>query len=96
VKALARARRDCSGAGRGSWANRRSFSASTHGAERTARQLADRVNSSACQLGGLKFAIAWLKTPTRDLGSRSTIDVLKTNFDVAIIHIDGRLAVTPD
>jgi hypothetical protein len=50
---------------RGSWANCRNFCASTQRRQAFSLgplQLVDRVNSIAGQVGGLKYAIAWLKT----------------------------------
>jgi uncharacterized protein (DUF2384 family) len=57
------------------------------------------VNDLAVELGGLKFAIAWLKTPTRELGDRSPIEVLEGDdnaFATAIGFIDDFLKAVPD
>jgi hypothetical protein len=61
-----------------------------------ALQIVDRLNSLAGALGGLKFAIAWLKTPSPELGNISALDALATRFDVGITHIDGWLTMQPD
>jgi len=60
-----------------------------------ALQLVDRVNTLAGELGGLKFALAWLKTPTPELGGRSAMDLSSAartaTFEVALGHIDSFL-----
>jgi DNA-binding protein HU-beta len=61
-----------------------------------ALRLVDRVNSLAGQMGGLKYAIAWLKTPSHELGEISVLDALEQRFDVGITHIDGWLTMQPD
>jgi hypothetical protein len=65
-----------------------------------ALQLVDRVNTLAGELGGLKFALAWLKTPTPELGGRSAMDLITSgedrDFEVALGHIDSFLMADPD
>jgi hypothetical protein len=65
-----------------------------------ALQLIDRINSLAYLFGGLRFAIAWLKTPTPELGNCSTMDLITAgddrSFEVALDFIDRRVRLTPD
>jgi hypothetical protein len=68
-------------------------------AQRRALAFVDRVNDLAVELGGLKFAIAWLKTPTRELGDHSPLEVLEGDdkaFATAIGFIDDFLKAVPD
>ncbi len=68
-------------------------------AQRRALTFVDRVNDLAGELGGLKFAIVWLKTPMRDLGGRSALEALEGNdaaFNTAIGFIDDFLNAVPD
>jgi hypothetical protein len=68
-------------------------------AQRRALTLVDRVNDLAAELGGLKFAIVWLKTPMRELGDRSAIEVLSGGddaFAMGIGFIDDYLNAVPD
>jgi hypothetical protein len=68
-------------------------------AQRRALTFVDRVNDLAGELGGLKFAIVWLKTPMRDLGGRSALEALEGNdaaFATAIGFIDDFLNAVPD
>lgn len=65
-----------------------------------ALQIVSRLSSLAEQLGGTKFAVAWLNTPTPDLGEKSAIDLITggddRGFDVALKHIDSYLMMDPD
>ncbi len=68
-------------------------------AQRRALTFVDRVNDLASELGGLKFGIAWLKTPMCDLGGRSALEALEGNdaaFATAIGFIDDFLNAVPD
>jgi hypothetical protein len=68
-------------------------------AQRRALTLVDRVNDLAGELGGLKFAIVWLKTPMRELGGRSALEALAGTddaFATAIGFIDDFLNAVPD
>ncbi len=68
-------------------------------AQKRALILVDRVNDLADQLGGLKFAVAWLKTPMRGLGGRTALQALEGNddvFETAIGFIDDFLKAVPD
>ncbi len=62
--------------------------------------LVDRVNSLAGELGGIKFAVAWLNTPTPELGGKSAMHLITSgedrSFDIALGHIDSYLMATPD
>lgn len=67
--------------------------------QRRALQVVDRVNELAHVLGGVPFAIAFLKTPTKELGERSPLDVLMTDdngFQAGLSHIDSFLMMDPD
>ncbi len=65
-----------------------------------ALQIASRLSSLAENLGGTKFAVAWLNTPTPELGEKSAIDLITSGddrgFDVALKHIDSYLMADPD
>ena len=64
-----------------------------------ALQIANRVNELAGELGGLRFAVAFLKTPTRELGERSPLEVLangESGYQAALSMIDSFLAMDPD
>lgn len=68
-------------------------------AQRRALTLVDRINDLAGELGGLKFAIAWIKTPMRQLGNRSTFEVLSgddRSFALGIGFIDDYINGVPD
>ena len=68
-------------------------------AQRRALTFVDRVNDLAGELGGLNFAIAWLKTPMRELGGRSALEALEgdeTAFAATIGFIDDFLNAVPD
>jgi hypothetical protein len=68
-------------------------------AQRRALTFVDRVNDLAVELGGLKFAIAWLKTPMREIGGRSALEALEGDddaFATAIGFIDDFLNAVPD
>lgn len=68
-------------------------------AQRRALAFVDRVNDLAVELGGLKFAIAWLKTPMRELGRRAPLEVLEGDddaFATAIGFIDDFINAVPD
>lgn len=68
-------------------------------AQRRALTFVDRVNDLAGEFGGLKFAIAWLKTPMRELGGCSALEVLEGDdaaFATAIGFIDDFLNAVPD
>jgi hypothetical protein len=64
-----------------------------------ALQIVDRVNELAHALGGVPFAIAFLKTPTKELGEKSPLDLLKTDengFQAGLNYIDSFLMMDPD
>jgi uncharacterized protein (DUF2384 family) len=65
-----------------------------------ALQIVSRLSSLAENLGGTKFAVAWLNTPTPELGEKSAIDLITSGddrgFDVALKHIDSFLMADPD
>jgi uncharacterized protein (DUF2384 family) len=65
-----------------------------------ALQIVSRLNSLAEVLGGTKFAIAWVNTPTPELGGKSAIQLITSGidreFDIALQHIDSYLAMDPD
>jgi hypothetical protein len=62
--------------------------------------IVDRVNSLASELGGVNYAVAWLNTPTPELGGKSTMDLITSgedrSFEVALGFIDSYLTATPD
>lgn len=67
--------------------------------QRRALVLINRVTNLAAELGGLKFALVWLKTPTQELGGRSPLDVLEGDddaFAIGIGFIDDYLNAVPD
>jgi len=65
-----------------------------------ALQIVDRVNKLAEDLGGTKFALAWLNLPTAELGGESAMDYLTSGddrkFAVGLNHIDLYLMMVPD
>jgi hypothetical protein len=68
-------------------------------AQRRALAFVDRMNDLAVELGGLKFAVAWLKTPMRELGERTPLDILEGDdaaFTTGIGFIDDFLNAVPD
>jgi hypothetical protein len=72
---------------------------SAKSAQRRALSFVDRVNDLAIELGSLKYAIAWLKTPMRELDEKSPIEVLAGDdeaFAIAIGFIDDFLKAVPD